>query len=168
MTTNNVINNNIEVATATSLVFNPSTGGIIGTTAADNATAGKVGEMISSVVGSSPGVSLTSGNSADITSIALSAGDWDVWGNIGFTPSGTAVVTGTFGWTNTTSATPPDLSLYSSYNDASTNSQISYCVPQVRHNVSGSTTVYLSGLVTYTGAAATLTACGGIYARRVR
>lgn len=57
-----------------------------GTTTNDNAMAGQIGEYIS---GTAAGVTLSNGTPANITSIALSAGDWDVSGNVAFTPAPT-------------------------------------------------------------------------------
>jgi hypothetical protein len=147
--------------TTSSITFNPTTGGIVGTTTNDNAAAGKVGEFISSVIALASGLSLSSGVSADLTSISLTAGDWDIWGNVGFSPTGTT--TNNAAWTSTVSATPPDLSLYN--NDASTVSGSAYCVPGQRLSLSGTTTVYLSVFATF---GVSCKACGGIYARRVR
>jgi hypothetical protein len=58
----------------------PAVGQIPGTATNDDAAAGKLGEIISSniVVGSA--VSLTTNTPANITSLSLTAGDWDVWG----------------------------------------------------------------------------------------
>ena len=99
----------LGAATATSVTFSPSTGGIIGTTTNNSANAGVVGELIQSKITSGAPTSFTSTVSKDLTSIALTAGDWNVWGNL--TGSGTAV-TVVYAAINTTSATLPDASLY--------------------------------------------------------
>ena len=57
-----------------------TTAGLVGTTAADNANAGSVGEVIATNQTSPQ--TLTTGITANITSIALSAGDWDVCGEV--------------------------------------------------------------------------------------
>lgn len=154
--------------TTGTITFSPTTGGLVGTTAADNAAAGNVGQFISSVIASGSAVSLTNNTAANVTSISLTAGDWDVWGNVSFLPNGSSVTGSCFGWTNTTSATAPDLSLYASINDAASTSITAFSVPQLRYNVSTTTTVYLSVLCGFTGVGAAVTACGGIYARRRR
>lgn len=88
--------------------FTPSqTNGIVGTTTNNNANAGSVGEFISSTVLVGSAVALTSGVSANITSISLTAGDWDVWGNIVTNPAGTTTQSNTIGAISTTSATLP-------------------------------------------------------------
>ena len=155
----------LGAATATSLAFSPTTGGIIGTTAADNATAGDVGEFKSSVIAIASAVSLSTNTSADITSISLTAGDWDVSGNIFFGPS--VGVTNIAAWTSTTSATEPDPSLYNAMSATTaiiTGSGIQ--TPSLRVNVSSTTTVYISVKAIFSSG--TCTGCGGIFARRRR
>jgi hypothetical protein len=68
-------------------------GQLPGTTTNDNAAAGNVGEYVNSTIGSGSAVSLTNGTGANIASISLSAGDWDVWGQIVNQPGGTTVYT---------------------------------------------------------------------------
>lgn len=137
-----------------------------GTAIADSAPAGYVGEFISSSIVIASAVSMSSGIAKDITSISLTAGDWDVWGNVVLTSSGTANQI-QIGWISTTSATTPDSSLYSGFNLTSNTNAATYinCL-QKRINVSGTTTVYLSGYATF--GSGTTTGCGNIYARRVR
>jgi len=61
--------------------------GIIGTTTNNNADAGSVGEVISSSVAVGSAVSITTAATATsgktVTSISLTAGDWDVFGSVG-------------------------------------------------------------------------------------
>ena len=146
--------------------FFPTTLGIVGTLTNDNASAGYVGEFISSVIASGSPVSLTNATPANITSISLTAGDWDVWGNISVntTVSGNAIL----GWISSTSATPPDSSLS---NNIQFNSNVlaglnGIIPPQLRFSLSGTTTIYLS--VDFSASVGTLTGWGGIYARRAR
>jgi hypothetical protein len=157
----------LGVATATSLAFSPTTGGIIGTTVADNTTAGDVGEFISSVIASGSAVALTNNVAGNLTSISLTAGDWDVWGNITTVTIGTAAVTFAC-WLSTTSATVPDVSLIS--NTTLTTGTLAVNVgipaPSRRFNVSTSTIVYISAITNASSGNATI--CGGIYARRRR
>lgn len=156
----------LGAATATSLTFSPTTGGIVGTTTNDNADAGKVGEFISSVLASGSAVSLTSTTSADITSISLTAGDWDVFGNIGFIFTGTTSPSWNC-WISATSATAPDISLYSGGAIlGALTTGVGDATPYFRASLSGTTTIYLSARANFAGGSAT--GCGGIYARRVR
>ena len=55
-------------------------GQIVGTATNDSATAGNVGEYVSSAVTPAYPITLTSTQYADVTSISLTAGDWDVTG----------------------------------------------------------------------------------------
>ena len=158
----------LGAATATTVVFSPTTGGIIGTTTNDNANAGNVGQSITSVIAAASGVSLTNNIAANVTSISLTAGDWDVTGNIGFPGNGATSIGQTRVWSSITSATSPDLSLYNgeSVTVTSPAASIGHSIPSIRYSLSGTTTVYLSCLVEFSGG--TQVACGGIYARRAR
>lgn len=66
---------------------------ILGTTTNDSASAGNVGEYVSSSITSGSPVSLTSTVITNITSISLTAGDWDVWINAYFGGNGATTVT---------------------------------------------------------------------------
>lgn len=154
---------NLGVATATSLTFSPTTNGIVGTTTANNASAGFVGELISSSVLAASSVFLTSGIAGDVTSISLSAGDWNLWGKVtlNFSSSGSQA----FGWISLVSATVPDASLISGQSQLAT-TQIGITVPFVRVSVAGPTTVFLTAFGIF--GAGTGRASGNIFARRVR
>lgn len=151
--------------TAGSLTFSPTTQGIVGTTTNDSAGAGYVGEFISSERLSSSFLTLTIGAVTNVTSITLTAGDWDVWGNIAlqFTNNNGDYA---FGAINTTSATLVDASLMSGYQyGAITTGYWRFTVPYKRISVSSNTTTYL---VVQAGGTGTVYAGGAIYARRVR
>ena len=146
------------------------TGGVSlkGTGTNNNAPGGYVGEFVSNVVATASPVSLTNGTPANVTSISLTAGDWDVWGNVSSAFTGASGSAGAYSscWISTTSATQPDLSLVSlssiTINDYS---NVSLPAPQLRLSINSTTTVYLSVLAYFSTAG---TACGGIYARRRR
>lgn len=97
----------LGAATATSVTFSPSTGGIIGTTTNNSANAGVVGEYISSIVLSGSSIALTSGTPSNVTSISLTAGDWDVDGTIWFLGGAATTITNLSSAVNNTSATIP-------------------------------------------------------------
>lgn len=150
---------NIELA-----INSKGTGGINlkGITGGGSAPVGYVGEFISSVIAAASGVVMTSGMAVNITSISLSAGDWDVWGNVNVT--GISIgVTALLGWISSSSTTVPDTSLYTGSNAGTYTSDGGICVPQLRFSLSGTTTIYLTGYFGFTGNAK---GCGGIYARR--
>jgi hypothetical protein len=52
-------------------------GQVPGTATNDNATAGNVGELVSQTVAQGSAVTLTTATPANITSVSLTAGDWD-------------------------------------------------------------------------------------------
>ena len=61
-----------------------NTTGVLGTTTNDNAPAGYVGEFVSANILVGAAVPLTSGATSNVTSVLLSAGDWDVGGTVAF------------------------------------------------------------------------------------
>jgi hypothetical protein len=95
----------LGVATATSLAFSPTTGGIIGTNTNNSVSAGTVGEFVSSTVTSGSAVALTTNTGANVTSISLTAGDWLVTGQGVFAPAATTTQTFVSFGISTTSAT---------------------------------------------------------------
>ncbi len=138
--------------------------GTLGVTDASNAVTGNVGEVIQSIIAFGSAVSFTTGTATDVTSIALTAGDWDVYGNVTYVVGGICTVL--IGWVSATSATLPDASLYAETSTAAGLSNCGFQVPYKRINVSTTTTVYLSGYTSFS--TSTVVACGGIFARRVR
>jgi hypothetical protein len=83
---------------------NLTNGQLHGTNTNDNAGAGEVGEVISSVV--TAGVAFTGNTVANICTISLTAGDWDVWGELWcFFTTATAIGAGI----TTVSATLPGI-----------------------------------------------------------
>lgn len=141
----------------------------IGTVTNDDAPAGYVGQLIESNV-ASPGVTLTSTTAADITSLALTKGDWDVWGNIGFNPDATTTMTILRAWSSIVSATQPTAPNGGALQQLALafpagNGQVLSAGTQ-RIKLAADTTVYLSTKCTF--AVAALTAYGYIAARRRR
>jgi hypothetical protein len=158
----------LGAASATSLTFT-STSGIIGTTTNNNAATGSVGEIISSAVTSVSAA--TSTQYADIASIALTAGDWDVSALFvlvqnGGTLTGVATVfLGQVSGNNTTGLALGDNCVNFIPPNAS-NSQSASAIPSWRLSLSGSVTIYLKGQAAYT--VATPLWNGRISARRMR
>lgn len=154
-----------------------STAGIVGTTTNDSANAGAVGEFICAQVtnggsptgcatNSSTPVSLTSNTPANVTSVSLTAGDWDCRGNVVFNNGGTTVTTQSTGSINTTSATNNTLQ-FANYSPPSTAGlNPAFAVPTVRESLSATTTVYL--VVNNVFSTSTSAAYGRIECRRVR
>ena len=151
-----------------STVHGIATGNITGTSTNDNAAVGYVGEVISSNV--TTGVSLTNGVAANITNISLTAGDWDVCGEV-WVSIGTGTSTGVIGAINSVSATLPVTSAIGTARttiNTTLNASAMDVVPLRSCRISlAATTVYY--LVVYVGfGSGTVTATGNIWARRAR
>ena len=152
--------------------FTPNqTTGITGTTTNNDASTGYVGEYISSTVGNTT-VTLTTGVTTNLTSISLTAGDWDVQGNVGFDTATTANLTYWYSGVTTNSATLQN-GYYQATNMAAPTggtvfgaNAFSLVSPVARITLTGTTTVYLITNVGFTIAA--VKAGGMIKARRVR
>jgi hypothetical protein len=144
------------------------TGGINieGTGTNDNAAAGYVGEYISSQILFASRTSISNATSTNLTSISLTAGDWDVWGNVYYTPS--VALSGYTAWISASSATIPDNSLTSGSNATSAlfNQGAIATTKIFRISVASTTTIYLSSFVQF--AAGSCTQCGILEARRRR
>lgn len=142
-----------------------------GTNTNDNATAGNIGEYVSSTVLIGSAAPLTTATFGNVTSISLTAGDWDVWGNVGLVPAGTTTYTGFYGGAiSTTSGTPnvsPNGGANVSFaNDAFTGVSAVFVVGQMRISLASTTTVYLLAVANF--GVSTMGAYGFIGARRAR
>ncbi|PXX41084.1 hypothetical protein NA66_1001694 [Burkholderia pyrrocinia] len=151
---------------ANSTITPSSTAGIVGTATNDNANAGSIGEFLSSTILVGSAVSLTNGVNANVTSLSLTAGDWDVWGSVSFNPGGTTVTNYVYGWISTVSATNPTPPQSGMTTVSTSGAAFSLAIPPQRFSIASTTTVYLeaqSGFSTSTQAA-----YGFIFARRRR
>lgn len=144
-----------------------SSADILGTATNDSAAAGYIGEYISALVASGAAVALTNNTAANVSSLSLTAGDWDVEGSINFAGT-TATVTGGSGGITTTTATVPtdgteafDGTVTTLLSDTS-----SIALARKRFSLSATTTVYLVSKKSFS--AGTVGAFGAITARRVR
>ncbi len=165
----------LGVATATTLGFSPTTGGIIGTNTNNNTTAGNVGEYVESIILVGSAVALTSLVAANITSISLTAGDWSVWAEIWFNSAGTTVASSFAGAINTVSATFPTVPAaatavvshyFSSIAQSTAGVQGTIAIAPTRVSLSGTTNYFLNTRVGF--ATSTMAAYGKICARRIR
>lgn len=159
----------LGAASATSINFT-STTGIIGTTTNNNAAAGSVGEIVESTVLVGSAVALTSTVTANITSISLTAGDWDVWGSTWYTLNAFTTLQVIIGGINTTSATLPTAPGAGAMEQAAGTFTLGATqgrnIGLRRLSLSATTTVYL--VVQATFITSTVSAYGYIGARRVR
>jgi hypothetical protein len=144
-----------------------NTGGIVGTATNNNAAAGQIGEFISSNIPGGSAISLTTNTGANITSISLTAGDWDLEGNVAFGGTTTALSLAQ-GWINTVSATAPTTAAGYAISALPTGAGANANLPtgRLRISIAATTTVYLGTLALF--ASGTCLAYGFIGARRVR
>lgn len=139
----------------------------------DSAGAGKLGEYVSAGVNLAGALSISSGVPLNITSISLTAGDWDVYGIVRSNPSASASIASQWCAISLTSATLPSNSLapdgvaliQNSAGFGASSGQILPCGP-TRLSLASTTTVYLIGQISILSS--TCTAYGFIRARRVR
>lgn len=148
---------------------------VLGTTSNDSATVGQVGEIITSTVASGAAVALTTATPANVTSISLTAGDWDVAGLIDFLPAGTTSITqlnASVSLTTATLGTQPGGSGLGPDPTATVNQAanvpaglVALDIGPVRVSIAATTTVFLVAQGTFT--VSTMSAYGTIRARRV-
>lgn len=143
-------------------------GQLPGTATNDSASAGNVGEVIVST-GSS--VAISSGTTANITSISLTPGDWDISAFGGVSAGGATMYTTMFISHGTTSATlDVTVGKLSSFSTAGivpgNGNGFSATLPTYRISVSTNTTYYLT--INSSFSVSTSTALGYIKARRAR
>lgn len=145
-------------------------GQLPGTTTNDNAAAGNVGEFISSTVVIGSAVVLTNATSANITSVSLTAGDWDCRGNAVTAPTGATTTSFIETWISTTTATLPTLpnagAASRNFVTGTSSNDFAFVLPAVRFTFSATTTVFLSINVNF--AVSTMGAYGFLGCRRVR
>lgn len=152
--------------------LDPVAGQFPGSGTDDNADAGNVGEYIYSEIGSGAAVPLTSGTAADITSIELTPGDWDVWATVASDPAASTTTSAVNAWINTASATNPGAPNNGAYlsSQLTIGAGLGQVMPvgQMRISVAAETTAtaYLSTNMTF--AASTMGAYGFLGARRAR
>jgi hypothetical protein len=162
---------NFTTLGATGLISPTSTVGIKGTATNDSAPAGSIGEFITATVAAGSAVALTTATPANVTSVSLTAGDWDVWGTVAYTPAATTSITTMQGGINTTTAALPAATTgayFANFMAAFVPGAInpSYSTGTLRLSLASTTTVYLVAQAAFTVAA--MGAFGFIGARRVR
>jgi len=133
------------------------------------ASAGNIGELMTSST-TTPGLTLTNNNASNVRSLTLTAGDWNVWGNIGFSTSATAPVTQYYGGITTSSATVvsvPGSGAQAQYllSVANTTAWL-FPVGMAAVSVTTNTPIFLVGLLSFASGSAS--GFGFIGARRVR
>ena len=148
----------------TNLGFSPTTDGIVGTTAGDNASAGNVGEYMNSAWS---GVAVTSNASGkSTTSLTLTAGDWDVWSSATMNVNGVTPTFAELGISTTqNSGNLGNGAPSSPYITIASGGTINLTAYE-RIDIGSSTTYYTNQSFNYTGTAPQST--GAMWARRMR
>lgn len=155
------------------VITGKGTGGVVinGTGTNDNAPTGYVGEFISQEVLVASAVSVLTATGTDITSISLTAGDWDLEGNACCNPASGTTMTSFGAYISTVSSTAPtapNKGAYNSVNGISAVGSSNFCLVtgRIRISIAATTTVYLGTFTDFSGS--TMKAYGYISARRVR
>ena len=144
---------------ATGTITPNQTNGIIGTTTNNNANAGSVGEVITATA---TGVAQTSATLTNVTSVSLTAGDWDVF--CSWTGAATTAFQSlNFGLTTTSAAQAPVGQRV--LMTVSGTGGFEVAGPIVRFSLASTTTVFMTAAPTFTGSS---TSGGTIFARRRR
>src|SRR2546423_10310309 len=142
----------------------------IGTATSDNAAVGDVGEFISASVASGSAISMTTSITHNVTSIAITPGDWDVSGVVDFKFGAATSITNLKGGTSTSSAAIGAQDSAFDYETAANvptaAADAAWVCPVTRYSIAVTTTVWLvaSGVFTV----GTLQGYGGVRARRMR
>lgn len=143
---------------------------LLGVTDGSDAIAGDVGQYLSSEVLVGSAVSLVTATAKDITSLALTPGDWDVWGVIDMNPAGTTTMSSVEGWISSASNTAPTRpnkgALFHYQQSFGAGLAQDFPVTAGRFSITANTSVYLSVKASF--AVSTLSAYGFLQARRVR
>ena len=146
--------------------------GLAGVATASNAAAGCVGEYISSTVAAGSATPLTNGTPLNITSISLTAGDWDVSGVVGFSYGATTNVADEYANISATSgdvgygSTTANIRAYSPSGVVPGGLNASLPITPVRFSIASTTTIFLVTEVNFS--TSTAAAFGTIRARRMR
>lgn len=155
-------------ATGNVVIVNPA--GLAGTTTNNNAAAGYLGEYMSSVIIQAGAVKPATATVVNITSLTLTPGDWDIWGELWVgTPVG---LTAVYAGLTTVSATIPSDAADGTARSAVTVSGFGsglidvFPLRSVRASLAASTVYYLAGRGDYTSGSLSL--FGGLFARRRR
>lgn len=161
--------NNVTISTTAVLLGLPTS--LAGTTTNDSAAAGFVGQFVSATVGNVN--STGTGQWFDVTSISLTAGDWDVTGMANESNNGGTWTTGALGISTTTGNSPTGLvsgeSLISGSWASSSTTPTSVCftVMPVRFSLAATTTIYLKCQLSFSAGTARVEGAS-LRARRIR
>ncbi len=140
---------------------------VTGVTDGSAAAAGIIGEVKSSLVATGGAQSMADGTAKNITTLTLTAGDWDVEGNVNINFGSATTTASSAGISLTTAAVPTDGSEVANGMQLTTTTAVTgITLPRKVINVTTDTTVYLVGKAAFS--AGTCAGWGSITARRVR
>jgi len=150
------------------IIVTPQIKGVTNGTAG---TQGFIGEAVNANVVLGSAVALTTATNANVASITLTPGDWDVDGNINFTATNAtvaagAVVVGSVSTGSLTLSTDGTESYDLPGALTTTSFKLSVTIPRKRLSITTTTVVYLVAQATFT--AGTMGAYGALNARRAR
>lgn len=143
---------------------------LMGVTDGSNAAAGGVGEFMNVQRLSTAGIAAATGVDTVVTTLNLTAGDWDVCASVGFTMSNCTGIT-LRGWLNIGGTTAPPVDQFGGNvvtGPANNTAQIIMPTVPLRASLSAATAVTLGVTPNYGGSSPTCSAWGKILARRVR
>lgn len=152
-----------------------SSSGVAGTGTNNNSPTGALGEFQTATVASGSAVSLSNGAGTNVTSISLTAGDWDVSGQVDFVLAGVTATLFQSGISVVSATLPSQPGGSGLGTDALANVPLLTTVLSatyaqscgvVRVSIAATTTVYLVAVGTFS--VGTLTAYGTLRARRAR
>jgi hypothetical protein len=155
---------------ATGLISPAQTVGIVGTTTNNSVQTGSIGEYVESDIAPGSGVSMTSVNPITLTSISLTAGDWDVSGVVQYVNPGPTTIAYIQACLSTVNNTIQNIYKQGSAISWGSNilpgADIGSPTPIFRYSIASTTTIYLIANASF--AVSTLKAAGLLRARRVR
>ncbi len=141
-----------------------------GTTTNDAAATGDVGEHVTATLARNASA-LSSGINFNVTSISLTAGDWDVSGMVQLSVQAASEtissIVGSISATSATMATQATAGYYEWKTPLVPSGDISFSLGPVRVSIASATTVYLVANATWSGGAG-VNVGGTIRARRMR
>lgn len=156
----------------------PGSTAITGVSNGVNASAGQVGEVMTADLPSGSAISISNSTATNITSVTLTAGDWDCRGSAVFVPTVGTTLFGlmTASLSTTTGTLPTGLETdgFSTTNSSVQDDGVgaSLIVGSWQFNVSAPTTIYLVGVVEFSltggGGGGSCVAFGSIQCRRMR
>jgi hypothetical protein len=151
-----------------SLIVNASNISMSGSVNGSAAAAGKIGEQVEFIRLATDGITVSHNTSTDIGVLSLSAGVWDIDGNISIANSGSQIVNA-YGWSNTISGTPVDRAYYSQFATGAPTLFIAVgCILVPRTYTFTTTTNVFFSCFHFTNNASASTGFGYMRARRVR